>query len=125
MKKLLTVAGSLLFAVFTAHAGCEDPRANVQALKERDVVLEGPLSIESVEKEHMIMLTIGGQNKSIAFGRENTQWQKVKAHLDTGARLYSISSSEEQWSKPLSGAFKGYGAIQSGCLVEAIITLKN
>ena len=106
-----------------AQAGCDDPRANVQLLKNDGMVFIGPISIDKVEKEHLIIIDVEGGKKEVIFGRINHQWLKVKEHLASGALLYSISSSEEQWQKPLSGAIKGYAAIKNGCVVEAIITM--
>ena len=104
------------------QASCIDPSASVEAIKNDGMIFIGPLSIEQVESEHLSVIDFEGEKKKVIFGYINEQWLSIKEHLANGPLLYSISSSEEQWKKPFSGAIKGYGAVKNGCLVGAIIT---
>ncbi len=105
-----------------AFSNCVFPGQSVEELKRQGVALTGPLSVEAVENSNLVQIRTGNATKGVPFGHVNAQWLRVKRHVDEGAEIFFIKSSEEQWAKPASGAIKGYGAVRSGCLVEAVIT---
>ncbi len=119
---------NILFILFLfsyasiVHANCADPREEVKAFQAQGIVLTGPLIFENIEKEHLVVIEIDGKKEKVIFGYLNHMWIRVKKQISNGAKLYSISSSKEQWEKPLSGAVEGYAAIRNGCVVEAIFT---
>jgi hypothetical protein len=101
----------------TANA-CQSPDVTLKEIQSRGLVVKGPISPAEAEQENVMPFDVESQTKATPFGRLNADWVSFKQGRKSTDRIYFISSSPKQWEVPLSGAFKGYGIVRDGCVIN-------
>ncbi len=89
----------------------------------KETQVEGPYSIEQVEKENMITVEKNGKSVALPFGFINDDWEVLKAQYQDGDQIYKFSTSAESWEK-MAGR-EGYVLIRGDQIIAEIITLMN
>ena len=128
MKKIL-VCLSMLIVLFTAHVS--DNRAETRGGKNiiekiitqeigLPVTIEGPFTIEEVEKRAMEEIKKSPDAPQIPFGYINEEWQEFKKKCSKNSAIYAFDSSRESW-EALRGR-KGYALIDNNKVIDIIIT---
>jgi hypothetical protein len=84
---------------------------------------EGPLNIEDVEKEHLVILKRNGREDTVPFGYINKEWKRLKRNYKTGAELYHFRTDKGSWLV-LCGQ-DGYVLIRNKRIIGEIISSCN
>lgn len=88
-----------------------------------DTQVEGPFSIEQIEKDNMIKVDKDGKSVILVFGYINNDWEALKAQYQDGDKIYKFSSAEETWENLMGRA--GYVLVRNNQVIAEIITLMN
>ena len=87
----------LLFLVGCAAKNKLNQDENLDKLFSKGTQIEGPFSIEQIEKDNMIKVEKDGKSVVLAFGYINNDWEALKAQYQDGDKIYKFSSAEETW----------------------------
>jgi hypothetical protein len=76
-------------AVAHAAGQCEPHEAFAEVAAEKGNSLRGPLDVEELEKEQMIVIRETGY--ALPFGYSNKAWLEIKAAMQPGDQIYFLS----------------------------------
>jgi hypothetical protein len=82
----------IIFALpVLAHASdqCAPHETFAEVTAQKGNSLRGPLDVEELEKEHMIVIRETGQ--ALPFGYSNKAWLEMKAAIQPGDQIYFLS----------------------------------
>ncbi len=80
-----------------------------------------PLTVDAVEAANLY--PYDGRVPHVPFGFGNDKWQRFKAAMQPGDRLYAFSSAPESWAALAGRA--GYVLVREGKPVAQFVTLMN
>ena len=113
----------LLFLVGCAAKNKLNQDEKLDKLFSEGTQVEGPFSIEQIEKDNMIKVEKDGKSVVLAFGYINNDWEALKAQYQDGDKIYKFSSAEETWENLMGRA--GYVLVRNNQIIAEIITLMN
>ena len=99
----------------SAHAGepCPPHEAFSEVAAEKGTTLEGPLDVEALEKDQMIVIRETGQ--ALPFGYSNKAWLDMKAAMQPGDRVYFLSHRDGRF-------YVDYHIlVRDGCIIRRLM----
>jgi hypothetical protein len=92
-----TVLRTVLFIAAISHSASGFADCNqfdsLVVLRAKGVELSVPLTIEQLEREHMVPVIIGNQKVVLPFGHSNKQWLALKSKWQPGDYFVRYQSS--------------------------------
>jgi hypothetical protein len=113
---------AIVFAFSTTSCAATCNSGSVAQHFDSGVHVEGPRSVEVVERREMATLEMDGQTTSVPFGRQSAEWEALKSRLEAGDCLYFYSASSETWE--LRGR-QGYIVIRDDRPHDGLVTKRN
>ncbi len=99
----------------SAHASdrCAPHEVLSEVAAEKGNSLRGPLGVEELEKEHMIVIRETGQ--ALPFGYSNKAWLEMKAAMQSGDRIYFLSHRDGRF-------YVDYHIlVRDGCIIRRLL----
>ena len=113
MRYCILLAILLAFPVIANAAdGCDpdDLIANIVAQKGNS--LRGPVSVEELEKENMIVIRETGQ--ALPFGYSNKGWLEMKAAMRPGDQIYFLAHRDGRFY------VEYHVLVRDGCIIDRL-----
>jgi hypothetical protein len=105
----------MIFAVPIAHASdrCEPHETISEVAAEKGNALRGPLDVDELEKEHMIVIRETGQ--ALPFGYSNKAWLEMKAEMQPGDQIYFLSHRDGRFY------VEYHILVRDGCIIRRLM----
>jgi hypothetical protein len=97
-----------------AHASdqCDPQEAIAEIASQKGYALSGPLSVQELEKENMVVIRETGQ--ALPFGYQNHAWLELKAAMQPGDQIYFLSHRDGRF-------YVDYHVlVRDGCIIGSL-----
>ncbi len=125
---IIAIMASMFICAHQAPSRSEDDGRAVlagyfPAVNGPGAVVEGPLSVEEIEKREMRNISKCDRCPQVPFGFINDSWIALKSKITAGDRIYFFRTNTASWMA-LMGR-QGYALIRKNTTIDVILTEMN